>query len=225
MIESSQFASSMLFTNVDPASVKDCIALFRSRTYEAGERIAEEGENCKYLMFIDSGEAAVQKYTSGGEFVTIELLEKGDFFGEEVALEEEGRYRFTLEAVSDITILYISRERFLSLLQNVPELKDNYIRIILEIVRFRGQRIALLSQKSVRQKIAFYLLSLGKKQGNRNLVVLPGSREMTAKLLALPRPSLSRELKLMEEDALIEVKGRQVSIPDHSAMEKLVEER
>lgn len=216
---------SLLFEDVEDEIVTSCTSSFRTRTYAEGERIAEEGEVCKHFLFIESGEAAVQKYTSGGEFTTVELLECGDFFGEEVMEKDLPRYRFTLEAISDVTVLYIPGDLLEKYLLRYPKLKENYIRILLQKVHCRGQRIVLLSQKSVRQKIACYLLGLLRSQGGGDLLILPGSREVTSKLLALPRPSFSRELRAMEEAALIEVKGRQVRILEQTLLEKLVEER
>lgn len=225
MSELQSLMGSLFFQDMEKESAALCAESFRRRKYAEGERIAEEGEDCKCLIFIASGEAAVQKYTSDGEFTTVELLQKGDFFGEEVFEKGEARYRFTLEALSDVDILSIPGEILLKDLQRFPKLKENFIRILLNKEQSRGQRIVLLSQKSVRQKLACFLLGLQKKQGGGEMVILPGSREVISKLLALPRPSFSRELKSMEQASLIEVEGRKIRIREQILLEKLVEER
>ena len=45
-------------------------------------------------------------------------------------------------------------------------------------------------------------------------VVLPVSKEVVARLLAMPRPSFSRELISMEKDGLIRVSGRNIWLMD-----------
>ena len=45
-------------------------------------------------------------------------------------------------------------------------------------------------------------------------VEFPISKEMVARLLAMPRPSLSRELISMEKDGLIRVSGRVIWLRD-----------
>lgn len=224
MNENDILADSLLLQDVDPATAEACISAFRRRKYAEGERLAEEGDACKFFLLIESGEAAIQNYTTGGDYSTVEILGRGDFFGEEAA-EDEARYPYTLEALSDVVVFSVSGEHFRKLLQQSPELLRNYISMVLGRVRDRGERIVILSQKTVRQKIASYLLRLRRKQQDADLLVLPSSREATAKLLALPRPSLSRELKSMEETGLIELQGKHVRILNLTELEKLVEER
>ncbi len=225
MNESNILSDSLLLKDIDPATAEACLSSFRRRKYAEGERIAEDGEECRYFLLIESGEAAIQNYTTGGDYSTIEILGCGDFFGEEAAEEQDAHYHYTLEALSDVVVFYISSERFRKLLQHSPQLLRNFVSMVLGRVRSRGERIVILSQKSVRQKIASYLLRIRKDQKAEDLLVLPSSREVTAKLLALPRPSLSRELKSMEETGLIELNGKHVRILNSAELEKLVEER
>lgn len=49
-------------------------------------------------------------------------------------------------------------------------------------------------------------------------VELPVSKEVTAKLLAMPRPSFSRELVRMEKEGLIRVNGKIVWLLDLQAL-------
>ena len=59
----------------------------------------------------------------------------------------------------------------------------------------------LLSQKSIENKIMFYLYS-EKKKRNTNVINIP-SKEKLAQLLNIPRPSLSRELIKLKEKKII----------------------
>jgi CRP-like cAMP-binding protein len=105
---------------------------------------------------------------------------------------------------------------------------NNFLRMLSDRVAAQNSRIALLSQKSIRHKIAFYLLELrnGQHPGSTGSVTveLPVSKEVVAKLLAMPRPSFSRELIAMESDGLIEVKGRDVRLLDVATLENDVVE-
>ena len=50
-------------------------------------------------------------------------------------------------------------------------------------------------------------------------VELPVSKEVSAKLLAMPRPSFSRELVRMEKEGLIKVNGRVIWLTNLKALE------
>ena len=50
-------------------------------------------------------------------------------------------------------------------------------------------------------------------------VELPSSKEVIARLLAMPRPSFSRELISMEQDGLIRVSGRVIWLLDIHGLE------
>ncbi|MDT8299002.1 MAG: helix-turn-helix domain-containing protein, partial [Spirochaetaceae bacterium] len=74
-------------------------------------------------------------------------------------------------------------------------------------VRFLAEKLRLIRFDSLRKKIAGHLLSLASSQNTEN----PRwrySREQTADLLGVARPSLSRELSQMAEEGLLTLPDR-----------------
>lgn len=135
---------------------------------------------------------------------------------------------FTLEAMTDSEVLFISKNVLRELMDSSPEILNNFFRILSDRVNVQNSRIALLSQKSLRHKIAYYLLELRTLQHPSSTgpvsVSLPVSKEVVAKLLAMPRPSFSRELIAMEKGGLLEVHGRTILLLDVAALESDVVE-
>ena len=62
--------------------------------------------------------------------------------------------------------------------------------------------LLIFSSFSLRQKIALYLLQ---QSEGRSRVELKLNREAMAEYLAVPRPSLSRELMSMQKDGLLKI--------------------
>ena len=60
----------------------------------------------------------------------------------------------------------------------------------------------LLSQKSIADRIMFYLINEYKKTGNKKVSII--SKEDLANKLNIPRPSLSRELINLKDEGLID---------------------
>lgn len=208
---------SILFLGLDPSEKKECQTLFRSKEIGKGELIASEGDICKGLFIIEEGEAAAQKYTHSGEYSTLRILEPGDVFGEDQIQSENGRYTSTLEAITDVTLSFISQNNLVSLVERFPTIREGLWKLLLQRIKQSDARVILLSQKSVRAKISYYLLRLSEKQ-QQTCVTLPGSREVVAKFLSIPRPSFSRELSAMEKDGMLALSGRTVTILDKSSL-------
>ncbi|HPE38273.1 MAG TPA: Crp/Fnr family transcriptional regulator [Bacillota bacterium] len=211
-----------LFEGLERSSFHNYCSLMRVKTFSKGEIIAAEGDACTSLAVIQKGQVAMQKYTSSGDFATIGLLVDGDFFGEDLLFGSSNHYSFTLEAVSLVEVLFISKDTLSSLMDSSPVIMNNYLRILSDCVHVQNYRIALLSQKTIRQKIAYYLLDLRQTQDgihSTGEILLPGSKEVISKLLAMPRPSFSRELIAMEKDGLIAVDGRKISLLDVRRLE------
>lgn len=209
-----------LFAGVEREEFYEFCSMTRARDFQKGDVIAAEGDVCSSIGIIETGEVAMQKYTSSGEYTTIGLLEPMDYFGEDLLFAVDQKYPCTLEAVSGVRVLFLSKETVNALMDRCPQVKNNYLRILSERVRIQNRRIALLSQKSIRQKIAFYLLELRSERDGATRLRLPGSKEVIAKLLAMPRPSFSRELSQMAKEGLILVEGREIEILDLERMEK-----
>ena len=214
---------SILFLGLSGAEKEECQALFRSKDLVKGELIASEGDICKGLIIIEKGEAAAQKYTHSGEYSTLRILEPGDVFGEDQIQADNGRYTSTLEAITDVTLSFISQSNLISLVERFPTIREGLWKLLLQRIRTSDERVILLSQKSVRSKISYYLLRLSEKQ-QEACVTLPGSREVIAKYLSIPRPSFSRELSAMEKEGMLSVSGRTVEILDKPSLKKAIGE-
>ena len=151
---------SILFLGLSDAEKEECQALFRTKDLTKGELIASEGDLCQGLFIIEKGDAAAQKYTHSGEFSTLRILEAGDIFGEDQIQKEDGRYTSTLEAISDVSLSYISQSNLNNLVARFPSIREGLWKLLLQRLKLSDERVILLSQKSVRSKISYYLLRL-----------------------------------------------------------------
>jgi CRP-like cAMP-binding protein len=187
-----------------------------------------EGDLCKGIGIVVEGRIARQKYTPSGEFTTLELLGEGSVFGEDLIFSTHKQYSYSLEALTHVKTVMVSREDILTLISKSPRLLLNYLALLSDRSLEQDHRIHLLSQKTLRLKISGYLLSLLEEKLNREgkllseamdepaalSIELPVSKEVVARLLAMPRPSFSRELISMEKDGLVRVDGRVVWLED-----------
>ena len=217
-----------LFAGLERTTFQNYCALTRVRSFAKGEIVVAEGDLCSSIGVIEKGRIAMQKYTTSGDFATISLLKSGDFFGEDLIFGTQNYYAFTFEAMSATEVLFVNKDVLSALMNQSSIVKANFLRILSDRVSTQNKRIALLAQKSIRHKIAFYLMELKTEQESTgqdiDSVRLPVSKEVIAKLLAMPRPSFSRELIHMQKDGLIEVSGRDIKLLDIVRLESEIVE-
>ncbi len=221
-------ASTSLFAGLDHELYLEYCKDTHVHLHGKGHLIIMEGVACQGIGIIIEGQVARQKYTPTGEFTTLNLLGPGTVFGADLIFSSNKVYPYSLEALTLVKTIFISREDLLALIANSSQLLLNYMSFLSDRAREQDQRIHLLSQKTLRLKIASYLLSLLEEQlvyegkslreaievPTTSAVVLPVSKEVVARLLAMPRPSFSRELISMEKDGLIRVSGRNIWLMD-----------
>lgn len=63
-------------------------------------------------------------------------------------------------------------------------------------------KIKVLSQKTVREKVLFYIKNEIKRTNSMTIYI--NSKEELAKIINIPRPTLSRELILLKNDGYID---------------------
>jgi CRP-like cAMP-binding protein len=227
-------AKTPLFSGLNHDLFHDYCGKTNIRLVWKGEVIVNEGDPCTGIGMIIEGQLAMQKYTSSGDFATLELLGAGELFGEYLIFGTKQNYSMTIEAVTNAKIIFISREILMTLLYHSPEIMQSFLNILSDRIQSQNRRISLLSQKSLRQKIAGYLLEQLREQLEKEgetpktvrrtvstqAVELPVSKEVIARLLAMPRPSFSRELISMERDGLVRVSGRVIWLLDLDRLER-----
>ena len=216
-------ADSKLFAGLDHEMFDQFCSRVSIRLVWKGEIIFNEADRCDSVGLVVSGQLAMQKYSADGDYITVDLLGPGQTFGEDLMFGKQREYPVSIEAVTNSQIILISREILLPLLHDNPALFQNYLGFLSDRIQDKNRRIIILSQRNLRMKIGRYLLDLHRIQEEEDdelygedrksyvstpSVELPVSKEVAARLLAMPRPSFSRELVRMEKDGLLKVSGR-----------------
>ena len=86
-----------------------------------------------------------------------------------------------------------------------------YVQLLSVNSQGMNQKIAMFTQKTLRENLMDYLQSLSIEQ-NSTTVLLPMSKKQLSDYLGVQRQSMFRELKRMREEGLIEIDNRRVRI-------------
>lgn len=181
------------------------------RRFTQGECIAHQGEEARYMGIILYGMVQIQKLYPNGEEVTIGQLAKAQTFGEAVLFSHEQVYPGSIVSVASATVLLIPKDKLLALFLRDPRILHSFISNLSNRIVFLTERIEVLSKGSLRQKVVYFLRKEYQKQGSLS-ILLPVSKQRLSEYLAIPRPSLSRELLKMQAEGLLAVQGRRITL-------------
>jgi CRP-like cAMP-binding protein len=119
-------------------------------------------------------------------------------------------------SVSDGELLLIEKQDFLTLLMKNDIILVNFLDMISSRSQFLSEKIKFLAFKTIRGKLAQYILQkAGKEQSTINLNM---TQSDLAEFFGVTRPSVSRALGEMEIDGYIEAKGKIIKIFDKKGL-------
>ncbi len=109
----------------------------RRRTYLPGDVIVRERTLTDTFCIIETGKVEITKKFADGDEMTLALMEEGDFFGE-MALLDQGPRSASVKALTETTILELSRESFEQLLLEEPPIAYGIMRELGKRLRETG---------------------------------------------------------------------------------------
>lgn len=205
-------AKSFLFSGLRKEDLQALLAIARVRRYTTGEVIFSEGEEGHGFFVVAEGMVEIYKLGSDGRKQTIHIFGPGEPFGEVVVFEGR-RFPANAEAIRPTEVLYFPRDEFLSSLQKRPDLALRMLGLLSRRLRELAALVENLSLKEVTARLAAHLYYLYQR-GGQKVLELQVTKAQLASLLGTVPETLSRALKRLADEALIEVRGRQIIIHD-----------
>lgn len=219
---------SPLFSGIDHDAIQTMLGCFQPRivSYNKHSYIATENEPFTGLGILLSGEASVLKETVAGTRTVLTVLGPGNLFGEMIAFSARQTWPATVVANVECTVTFISTKKIIGDCPNScsahQQLIHNLLRILSEKAILLNRKVDYLSIKSLRAKIATYILEQYKCTGKTTFLI-PLNRADLADFLNASRTALSREMGRMRDEGLIEFYRSSIKITNHSNLKKAVE--
>jgi CRP/FNR family transcriptional regulator, cyclic AMP receptor protein len=134
---------SVLATELDAKQCAVLADLVTVRDLADGEVVVDEGKSDDHVHVVVSGTLAVAKHLpSGGQWVNLNVLTKGDLAGELAFMDGTPHYA-ALRSLGPTRILSLKRERLESLIAREPLIVYRVMRAIFRVVHGILHRMAL----------------------------------------------------------------------------------
>jgi CRP-like cAMP-binding protein len=214
-----------LFKGLSPAALQELLAHSRAMRYGRHEPVFRIGEPARYFYIVVSGWVKLYRETRDGHEAVLGVSGTRDVFGKTAVLSH-GAHSYNAEAVSETTMLLVSKIFIQHMLQHHTEY-DHFLSHLLEAgLRDWSQRelhIEHLAQLTASQRVACFLLRScgGMAQGETHLM-LPYEKALLAGHLGMSAETFSRAIGRLASLGVEAKQGHEVIIHDIDALRHYV---
>ena len=213
---------SPLFNGLDNHEVDSLInnALHQIRQFSGKEVLAFSGEKVEKAMILLEGKLQGEMVDFAGNSLKIEEIEPPQMVAAAFLYGPQSVFPVNLSVLADGKMLVIYKKDFTKMLSADPRVLNNYLNIVSGKAQFLSRKITFLSFKTIREKIAYYLLQNLKKSSN--IILMNQSQKGLAELLGVARPSLARTISEMESENLILWERNQVTVVELKLLQAIL---
>ncbi|NES70739.1 MAG: Crp/Fnr family transcriptional regulator [Okeania sp. SIO2D1] len=220
---SNLIVSSSMFAGLPETSVEKATCHIVTRTHPSNQVILLENDWGGSVYFIVEGWVKIRTYNLDGKEVTLNILGKGEVFGEMAAMDEVPRSTDVI-TLTPTKISSIPAQDFTELLRSEPLAGLRLAQLMAKRLRQVNRRLRLREADSM-SRVADTILFLAEGQGKQGeegteIPNLP-HRELSS-LSGLARETVTRVLTKLEKRGLIVRENQVLRIPDVPALERMI---
>ncbi len=199
--------SASLFEGLEKKAVAGFLKEARCRlgSFPRGTILLSQGDSVAAAGVLLSGKIKAYRLNRQGEENLQSVLGPGSMFGDMLMATDNGKSPVTVEVTEDARVLFVPFDSIMAAGGEFGNrLRVNLLHELSARYWALSRKVRYLSERSLRGRIALFLLDAARDQGGLTFT-LPMTREAMASLLGVNRSALSRELSRMEKDGLVAV--------------------
>ena len=191
-----------LFENISAADVDRMLHCFGAtqHSYRAGELVCDLTGRFGKVGILLSGAVEVIRIDSMGNRTVMELIDETGIFGELIAFSSHVGDSLYIVCTRDADIMYVRNDQVTKRCKNACTchtiLVENMLRLITDKTMRMSERIEVLSNRSIREKLNCYFKLMAIHAG-KNEFDLPFTMTALAEYICADRSAMMREVKKM----------------------------
>ena len=203
-----------LFNNIKQKDKDKILSFLEANTlfYKKNTTILNSVKKESIIGIVQVGNIQITKTDYNGNTSIIEDLYEGDIFGFDFSSISNSEQNIITKEDSKIIIIYF--DDIIKKELNYPyynQFLKNLLIIMSTKINNANNRIEILSNKTIRNKLLAYFKIISKKN-NSKIIYLPYSFTDLADYLGVDRSAMYRELKHLKEEGLIETKNKKITL-------------
>ncbi len=190
--------------------------------YKKGEVVCKKGSFASHVMYMEKGLAKVF-IEDGVNTLVLKIVPEGTLFGLSSISEEHNTFQYSVMAYVDSDIRQIDVGVFREMVMQNPVFAREVIETFSNNSSQINGRFFCLTHKQSYGRLADILICLSDRIFKNTDFDLPLSRKELAELSGMSPETVIRMLKKFDEDGLIEVNGKSLSIKDYTRLKRISE--
>jgi len=185
------------------------------RLFAPGETIIIEGARCQAAYFIVKGQVRVYRLSLSGREQVLALLGSGRAFNTVPPFQPEGLNHANVQALTPVTLYAITRDDFLRLVGECPELALAILRDFAHRLDHLTNLVEDLSLHTVRGRLARFLL----ERAEASEVTRRWTQEEIATYMGTVRDVVGRTLRAFADAGLLRMERQRIVLLDREGLE------
>lgn len=213
---------SPLFADLSKAQIEELLRAVQATTsqYLENQTILHESDPISSIGWIESGEVQILNDDFFGNRNILAKLKSGDIFAETFVMIGMKSMPVSVISSVDSTITWIPYEQLVNPFCISPEVHSLVIRNLLRMMakknRYLNQKIQILTRRTLREKLLWYLASEAKLQG-KECFEIPFNRQELADFISVDRSAMSRELSKLRKEGILNFHRKNFELLDNKS--------
>lgn len=176
------------------------------RRIPRGQTVVCVGNKSDYVYFVLTGSLKVVVSDEDGREVILSILGQGELFGEMGMFDEQPRSASVIAVVASDLVM-IAKSEFRQIMQEHFEIAWRIMCNLAERLRNADRKIESLALMDVYGRVARLLIEMSEDVEGKTMVVRKISKQDIAKMIGASREMVSRVMKDLGQQGLIEETG------------------
>ncbi len=212
----------ILFHGLTAEEIEEALShcIYQRKVFVADQPLAHIGTDCDRLMIIIQGEVRGEMTDRTGKTIKIEDIKAPSPVASAFIFGQQNRFPVNIIANTQSEAIILYRDQLLTLFQSNKQILSNFLTLISNRAQFLSQKIKFLSFGTIREKLAHYILN---KLGDKlHSFVMDKTQQELADLFGVQRPSLARTLGELQDENIISIKQKTVTLINKEALRSMI---
>lgn len=204
-----------LFNNIGQGNKAKLLRLLEANifTYQENVYINNLIRSNNFIAIILTGDIEIIKINYDGQQTIMETLTKDEIFGNIISNINSENYEILTKSKTKLII--IDYDVIINYQETKYQYYNEFIKNLLmfynERIIANNERISILSEKTIRNRLLEYFRITSLKNNSKNIYV-PSTYIKLADYLGVDRSAMTRELKSLKEEGFITIKNKRITL-------------
>ncbi len=204
-----------LFNNIGQGNKVKLLKLLEANifTYQENVYINNLVKDNNFIAIVLTGDIDIIKINYDGQETIIDTLTKDEVFGNIITNINSENYEILTKSRTKLiiidydTIINYEETKY----QYYNEFIKNLLLLYNEKIIANNERISILSEKTIRNRLLEYFRITSLKNNSKNIYV-PSTYIKLADYLGVDRSAMARELKYLKEEGFIKIQNKKITL-------------